>query len=83
MLDAPLIAIQDKKAPFVDENIFARDLGETLETSLGQTVRPAFDYICQHSDFDINLIWDRILRTKNQHDIKNALGLSLHPPKRS
>ncbi|MEX1307607.1 MAG: rhamnan synthesis F family protein, partial [Eubacteriales bacterium] len=76
MMDAPLIAVRDKKTPFIDENLFSRDLGEALETSLGQTVRPAFDYIDQHTPYDVNLIWDRILRTANQHDIKNALGLS-------
>ncbi len=76
MLDAPLITLKDKKAPYIDETVFSRDLGETLETSLGHTVRSAFDYIDQHTSYDINLVWDRILRTANQHDIKNALGLS-------
>ncbi|MFD1903715.1 rhamnan synthesis F family protein [Paenibacillus rhizoplanae] len=28
------------------------------------------------TDYDVNLIWDNILRTNNQTDIKNAMNLN-------
>ena len=34
------------------------------------------DYIKNNLNYDVNLIWDNILRTQNQADIKKNLNLN-------
>jgi lipopolysaccharide biosynthesis protein len=81
MQDTPYIAVSQKKSPLLYSKTFHRDLSETLEYTLGQDTLKTCDFIDESTDYDINLLYDHILRVGNQHDIKNALGLTYSLPR--
>jgi len=76
LLLSPYTCIHEKKSPFLYAKLFHDDMTKTLEYSLGQDTVKTFEYIDTNTDYDINLVWDHILRVGNQHDIKNALSLT-------
>lgn len=74
--------IKDDKIPFARIRPFATDMkGAALAVGYAQDTRKAFEYIDKHTDYDVNMIWDYILRTKNMTHIYNALQLNYIVPK--
>ena len=76
--------IKDEKIPFARIRPFASDIKlQSMQISYGKDPRQALEYIDQHTDYDVNLIWDYILRTKNLTHIYNQLQLEYVIPKHS
>lgn len=68
--------IKDEKIPFARIRPFASDLKlQSMQISYGKDPRKTLEYIDCHTDYDVNLIWDYILRTKNLTHIYNQLQL--------
>lgn len=80
LLTEPLKAVETLKSPLMYTQAFHMDMSKTLEVNAGQSVLAAARHIDKKTDYDINLLWDRLLKTANQHDIKNALGLTFALP---
>jgi lipopolysaccharide biosynthesis protein len=75
MLD-PFELINNRKCPIFKRRSFFHDYHEFLSLSNGNASLDLFEYIKNHTNYDINMIWDNILRTQNQADIKNCLHLN-------
>ena len=74
--------IKDDKIPFARIRPFATDMkAGALASGYAQDTRKALEYIDKHTDYDVNMIWDYILRTKNMTHIYNALQLNYIVPK--
>jgi rhamnosyltransferase len=68
--------ISGDRIPFARVRPFCSDMkDQSLLINYGKDPRQALEYIDQHTDYDTNLIWDHILRTKNLTDIWNQLQL--------
>ncbi|MDR0853083.1 MAG: rhamnan synthesis F family protein [Clostridiales Family XIII bacterium] len=75
----PLLLLRDAKSPFVKCKLFNTD---TLEINAGEQVPLAFDYIKTSTDYDEDLILQRIIRIFHQYDIVKALSLTYILPEK-
>ena len=65
--------IAEKRCPFFKRRSFMQDFSVVLHESCGQESYELLDYLTNHTDFDMNLFWDNILRLENQADIKKNM----------
>ena len=76
--------IEDDRVPFCRIRPFGSDLkSQSIMYHYGKDTRETLDYIDKHTDYDINLIWDYILRTRNLTYIFNQLQLEYVVPRDS
>ncbi|MCL2221093.1 MAG: rhamnan synthesis F family protein [Oscillospiraceae bacterium] len=81
VLMMPFELIRDYKCPIIKRKCFSEDYGVLHRATLGDGTKKAFDYIQRHTDYDVNLIWDNLLRTVSLRSIKDALHLNYILPK--
>ncbi|MCI8507789.1 MAG: rhamnan synthesis protein F [Lachnospiraceae bacterium] len=74
--DYPRYVIEKKKCPVIKRRSFFHDYGEALSRSGGEATREAFEYIRDHTDYNIDMIWDNLLRLQNQADLKKRMQLN-------
>ena len=68
--------VRDDKIPFARIRPFATDMkDQSQQIGYGKDPRRTLEYIDKHTDYDVNMIWDYILRTKNMTQIWNQLQL--------
>ena len=68
--------VEEQRCPFFKRRSFMHDYTVVLSESVGQAAVRLYEYLDQCTDYDINLIWDNILRAENQADIKKNLQLN-------
>lgn len=68
--------VRDQRCPIFKRRSFMHDYNVVLNESVGQITPELFKYIDKETDYDINLVWDNILRVENQADIKKNLQLN-------
>lgn len=74
--------IQDDKIPFARIRPFGSDMMyQGLSMGYARDPRDTLQFIDEHTDYDVNLIWDYLLRTKNLTDIYYQLQLENVVPK--
>lgn len=74
--------IEDEHIPFARIRPFCTDIkSQSNLVNYGKDPRQTIEYVRQHTDYDTNMIWDYILRTKNLTDIWNQLQLEYVVPK--
>ncbi len=74
--DFPRYCIETLHCPFMKRRSFFHDYGEAVGRSGGEATKEAFDYIRRHTDYDVNMIWDNLLRLQNLADLKKRLSLN-------
>lgn len=74
--DFPKYMIEEKRCPFMKKRTFYHEYGEAMERSGGEAAAEAFKYIRDKLDYNIDLIWENLLRTQNMADIKKRLQLN-------
>lgn len=72
--------IEDKRCPFFKRRSFMHDYTVVLNESMGQSTIRLYQYLLNHTDYDVNLIWGNILRVENQADIKKNMQLNYIVP---
>ena len=65
--------IAEKKCPFFKRRSFMQNYATVLHETCGQEGYDLLDYLTNHTDYDMNLFWDNILRLENQADIKKNM----------
>lgn len=76
--------IIDDRIPFARIRPLATDMkDQSLQINYGKDPRQTLEYIDKYTDYDTNLIWDYILRTKNLTHIWSQLQLEYVVPKDS
>lgn len=74
--------IRDEKIPFARVRPFGSDMMyQALSMGYAKDPRKTFEYIDKHTDYDVNLMWDYLLRTKNLTDIYYQMQLEYVVPK--
>lgn len=74
--DFPKYMIEEKRCPFMKKRTFYHEYGEAMERSGGEAASEAFKFIRDELDYNIDLIWENLLRTQNMADIKKRLQLN-------
>lgn len=73
---APLELVQNRNCPIFKRRSFFHNYHEFLSLSNGNATVDLFDYIKNQTNYDVDMIWDNILRTQHLADIKNCLHLN-------
>lgn len=68
--------IKNRKCPVMKQKAFSQNYFDILTDTIGSATVDSFEFIREHTSYDVNLIWDNILRTCNMVDIKNMLHLN-------
>ena len=76
LLYIPLTMVRDHHCPFFPRGIFSQSRTEVYSLSEHSQTRGLLDYLSQKQLYDVDLIWETILRTFYMADIKNALDLN-------
>ena len=58
--------------PFLKKKIIIHD---TLTKQTQENIRQAINYIAQYTDYDVNLIWDSVIRTMDISDIQRRCNI--------
>ncbi|WMC91706.1 rhamnan synthesis F family protein [Kineothrix sp. MB12-C1] len=76
LLYNPKDMIKYKYSPFFLQESFIGSYEGAVSNSLGDGAGELLDYLSQFTDYDIDLIWDSILKCGNQQDIHHNLHLN-------
>ena len=78
----PAELIANRKCPIFKRKTFYNYYEELLDVSCGQSGYELYRYLAEKTDYDLNYIWDTILRTANMADIKERMQLNYVLPTR-
>lgn len=76
MLDEPLKMAKDKGCPFFLHEVFHRDYGDVIATTLGHQGQVFYQWLLRESEWDTDLLWDYLLPTCHQIEYFRNLHLS-------
>lgn len=79
----PVEMVRDFRCPIIKRKSFFQNIRYYLDETCNENAVELFDFIRDHTDYDIDLIWQNLLRTCNQYDIKNCLNLNYVLPTRT
>lgn len=65
-----------RRCPIVKRKVFFDYYDFYLRYNTGEVGLETYEYIRENLDYDLNLIWDNILRTSNQAEIKKNMQLN-------
>ena len=76
IIDYPMEIIRDKRCPIIKRRSFFNPYDDYLTRNIGRSTIKAMKYIEENIDYDMDMMWENILRTQNMYDIKNILHLN-------
>lgn len=65
--------VKNRRCPVIKQKSFSQNYYDILTDTVGSATINTFEFIEKSSSYDVNLIWDNILRLCNMADIKNML----------
>ncbi len=68
--------VENRRCPVFKRKLFYNMYMEFMGISSGQSARDLYQYLEQNTIYDLNLIWDVLLRTAHMSDIKERLQLN-------
>ena len=68
--------IEEKRCPVFKRRSFMHDYTDVINSSIGETAYELLEYIKEKTSYDVNMIWDNILRCYNMSEIKDCLHLN-------
>jgi len=69
------VLIEDR-CPIIKRRSFFTDYNDYLLNTCGESSVEAYDYLCENIDYDVNLIWDNILRLENMSEVSKVMQLN-------
>lgn len=76
LLKAPRKLLEEKRCPIFKRRSFNHDYLDFINTTIGEPSYELMEYLKNNTDYDVNLIWDNILRCCNQALIKESMQLN-------
>jgi rhamnosyltransferase len=76
ILFAPIKLLKEKRCPVIKRRSFFHDYTGTLSTTAGECGYELMRYLKENTSYDIDMIWENILRCYPMADIKNSLQLN-------
>ncbi|MBQ3222103.1 MAG: rhamnan synthesis protein F [Clostridia bacterium] len=77
----PVELIKNRRCPVFKRKSFFNIIEELMDVTCGQATVELYDYLRNETDFDVNMIWDNLLRTANMWDIKQRMQLNYVLPR--
>lgn len=74
--------IEKQRCPIVKRRSFFTDYHDFMLNSCGEVTSEAYDYIRKHLNYDMNLVWDNLLRLENMTEISRAMQLNYMLPEK-
>ena len=71
----PVRLLQEQRCPFFKRRQFLADFSHYITRSLGQSTRELYDYLRDHTSYDMSLLWENLLRTAHQEDLLYQMQL--------
>lgn len=68
--------VKNRKCPVFKRKLFYNQYEEFIESGCGQQADEFYTYLREHTSYNVNLIWDTLLRTANMSDIKERMQLN-------
>lgn len=81
MMLYPLELVKNRRCPVFKRKNFYNIYEEFFMGSCGEATLEFYNYLKDDTNYDVNLIWDSILRTTNMSDIKERMQLNYVLPK--
>ena len=75
LMFAPIKLIEERKCPIFKRKLFFLDGADELGNTIGNIPSDFMQFLEKTGRYDVNLIWNNILRTCNQADIVRSLNL--------
>jgi rhamnosyltransferase len=72
----PVELMRDRKCPIFKRRYFYNNVLEFSNNTISNAMRDAFDYVENYTDYDVNFIWDTILRNGDPYNIWKQLCLT-------
>lgn len=76
IISHPLEMVRDKKCPIFKRRSFFHNYEDTYQNTTGQPTVELYEYIKDNFNYDLNMVWDNILRVQNMADIKRQMHLN-------
>jgi len=68
--------LKNYRLPVIKRKNFSTEYDVVIGTTVGDSTKKAFDYIRTNTDYNVDLIWENILRTMPLRTIKDNLDLN-------
>lgn len=65
-----------KRCPIIKRRSFFTNYQDFMLNSCGETTAEVYDYLKQNLNYDLNMIWDNLLRLENMSEISKAMQLN-------
>lgn len=72
----PLELVKNRRCPIFKRKTFFNLYEEFLDVSCGQSAIEFFEFLKNETDFNLDLIWENLLRTANMADMKERMQLN-------
>ncbi|MUV10851.1 rhamnan synthesis F family protein [Bifidobacterium longum] len=75
LLYMPIQIVRDDRCPIFKRRSFFVDYSAYFDQTAGQPALDLYEYLRDHTDYDVDMIWDAILPSYNIDDIRKAMHL--------
>lgn len=75
LLYMPMQIVRDDRCPIFKRRSFFVDYSAYFDQTAGQPALNLYEYLRDHTDYDVDMIWDAILPSYNIDDIRKAMHL--------
>ena len=72
--------VKEDRVPIIKRKAFFIDNMQLMYNSWGHVARELLDFIDQHTNYDVNLIWQDLLKTQKMSVLRNQLHLNYYLP---
>lgn len=76
LMDYARLLIEERGMPVFKKRMFFQDYSTMLNSTTGQAAVELYDYLNEKTDYDVDMIWETILRSCHQSDYQKTLGLN-------
>lgn len=80
IIGASVKLIRDKRCPIFKRRSFMQGYNVVLSEGYGQEAFELYQYLDKHTDFDLDMLWDNLLRVENMADLKKNMQLNYFLP---
>ncbi len=77
----PLELVKNRRCPIFKRKLFFNFYEEFLEASCGAAAVELWDYLQNETDYDLDMVWENLLRTANMFDLKERMQLNYIQPR--
>lgn len=76
LMMCPKKLVEERRCPIFKKRSFFHMVDDFLKNTTGEQTSELFEYLRYHTDYDVDMIWDTILRNYHQYDIVKNLNLT-------